>query len=214
MAEKYLYVVFQQTTLGMGKLIRSVTGFGYNHVGISLSANVRFMYSFARHYKAAPFYGGFNKESVLRCKNGEKTAKIKICAVPVTEKQYEEAKKHLEFFEKHSEDYIYNMISAVCFPLGIRVKIKGAYTCSEFVLSMLKKYADIPVLKSGKFFSIKQLCKVLEPYEIYEGSAEKYLLGANWGKDTFAHKKGKYFYCKKTVFNNGRLFYRLFKENL
>ena len=210
--KRFFYVAFLSTPYKMGEFIRKMTGFPYNHTAISLSPKMKYLYSFSRHYKNAPFYGGFTKESVLRYRKKDNFAKIKICAVPVSEENYQKAKKRLEFFANHSEEYIYNMISAACFPFKTRVRIKHSYTCVEFVLSMLEKYAEIPVLKNKKFCSIKELSALLEDYKIYEGSAEKFIENACWEGDTFPQEKGKWFYWKKTALNNGKLVYRFVKR--
>ena len=210
--KRFFYVAFLSTPYKMGEFIRKMTGFPYNHTAISLSSKMKYLYSFSRHYKNAPFYGGFTKESVLRYRKKDIFARIKICAVPVSEENYQKAKKRLEFFANHSEEYIYNMISAACFPFKTRVRIKHSYTCVEFVLSMLEKYAEIPVLKNKKFCSIKELSALLEDYKIYEGSAEKFIENACWEGDTFPQEKGKWFYWKKTALNNGKLVYRFAKR--
>ena len=210
--KRFFYVAFLSTPYKMGEFIRKMTGFPYNHTAISLSPKMKYLYSFSRHYKNAPFYGGFTKESVLRYRKKDNFAQIKICAVPVSEENYQKAKKRLEFFANHSEEHIYNMISAVCFPFKTRVRIKHSYTCVEFVLSMLEKYAEIPVLKNKKFCSIKELSALLEDYKIYEGSAEKFIENACWEGDTFPQEKGKWFYWKKTALNNGKLVYRFAKR--
>ena len=210
--KRFFYVAFLSTPYKMGEFIRKMTGFPYNHTAISLSPKMKYLYSFSRHYKNAPFYGGFTKESVLRYRKKDNFAKIKICAVPISEENYQKAKKRLEFFANHSEEHIYNMISAACFPFKTRVRIKHSYTCVEFVLSMLEKYAEIPVLKNKKFCSIKELSAILEDYKIYEGSAEKFIENACWEGDTFPQEKGKWFYWKKTALNNGKLVYRFAKR--
>ncbi len=212
--QKYIYVVFLSTPYRMGKFIRAVTGFPYNHAAISLSPEMKFFYSFSRHYKNAPFYGGFGKESILRCRLEKNIADMMVCAVPVTEEQYLGAKKRLEFLSSHSEEYLYNLISAACFPLRTRVKITKAYTCVEFVLSMLKKYSDIRVLTKKKFCSIKELAHILEKYKIYEGSAERFLEKAEWKDDTFPKEKGKAFYWKKTASHGGKLVFRFAKDSI
>lgn len=215
MAEKrYLYAVLFSSPFKTGSFIRAVTRFNYNHAALSLSPKMKYLYSFSRHYKNAPFYGGFTKESILRYRHNGKTALMKVCAVPVTEEQYQEAKSALHFFSEHSEGFLYNMISAICFPFRVKVKIDRSFTCIEFVSGMLKKYADIPQLKKSDFCSIRELSDILDPYTIYEGSAEKYLRGNDWSGDTFPQEKGKWFYIKKTAANNSRLAYRYFREKI
>lgn len=209
---KYFYVAFLSTPFKIGKIIRGVTHYPYNHTAISLSPDMKYLYSFSRHYKNAPFYGGFTKESILRYDQNGNIAMIKICAVPVSEDRYRRAEKQLEFFANHTEAYLYNMISAACFPLKTRVRIKRSYTCVEFVLNMLRKYTDIPTLKNKKFCSIKELSEILDCYTVYEGSAKKFLENSNWDDDTFPEEKGRWFYIKNTALNNGKLLYRFAKR--
>ena len=95
--KRFFYVAFLSTPYKMGEFIRKMTGFPYNHTAISLSSKMKYLYSFSRHYKNAPFYGGFTKESVLRYRKKDNFAKIKICAVPVSEENYQKAKNVLNF---------------------------------------------------------------------------------------------------------------------
>lgn len=212
--QRYLYVALFSSPFRTGSFIRAVTGYTYNHAALSLSPKMKYLYSFSRHYKNAPFYGGFTKESILRYRNNGKTALMKVCAVPVSEEQYQAAKKRLAFLSEHSEGFVYNMISAMCFPFKVNVKIDRSFTCVEFVLSMLKKYSSVSELKKLDFCSIKELSEILDCYKVYEGSAEKYLCTADWSGDTFPEEKGKWFYWKKTALNNSKLAYRYFRGKI
>ena len=79
----YIYVVFSSTPYKIGKTIRMLTGEKYNHVSISLDAELTQMYSFARRYYKTPFYGGFVKESLSRYQLNQNKATIKICKMGV-----------------------------------------------------------------------------------------------------------------------------------
>lgn len=210
--QRFFYIAFLLTPFGTGKIIRTVTGFPYNHTGISFSPEMKYFYSFARYYKKAPFYAGFVKESVLRYNNNGKIAKIKVCAVPVSEENYNNAKKHIEDIKEHSGEYIYNLISVITFPFRKSVKIKKSYTCIEFVLSMLRKFSELPEIKNEKFLSIKEFCEILEPYTVYEGSIEKFFGGADWEGDPFTEEKSGAFLFKKTVSRNAKLIKRFIKK--
>ena len=210
--QKFLYIIFLVTPFGTGKIIRMVTGFPYNHTGISFSSELKYFYSFARHYKKAPFYGGFAKESVLRYNNNGKIAKIKICKVPVSEQNFQNAKKYVDSVKEHSDEYIYNLISAVAFPLRKNIRIKKAYTCIEFVLGILRKYADVPELENTGFLSVKEFCERLDPYAVYEGSIEKFFEGADWEGDTFPEEKSAFSCWKDTFRNNLTLLFRFIKN--
>lgn len=212
MEEKHIYVVFEKTTLGMGKFIRAVTKFPYNHVGISFSEDIGTIYSFSRIYKKAPFYGGFAAESPLRLKNGKRKGKIKICAVPVSEEDFSKAEKYISDLSEKRSRYIYNMVSAMLFPFKVRAEIADSFTCGEFVINMLENFTDIKSFEKSGFCSIRELSGILEPYKIYEGSGEKFLYAADWGTDTFAEKKSAFFLFEKTLENNFELLKRLIKK--
>ncbi len=206
--QKFLYVAFFSTPFRTGEFIRAVTKYPYNHAAVSLSPEMKYVWSFSRHYKGAPFYAGFTKESLLRYDQNGNIAQIKLCAVPISEENYHRIEKDIEYLEKHRDDTLYNLISAGAFPFRKQIHIKNALTCVEFVLSMLKKYADIPVLKNRDFCTVKELSEALNSYTIFEGSAEKYIRKAEWCGDNFDEKKGFLFYFKNTVSNNAKLIWR------
>ncbi len=208
---KYIYVVFTSTPYKTGIFIRAVTRYPYNHVSVSLDPEIRTFYSYSRHYKNTPFYGGFVRESILRYQNDGKTAFIKVCALPVTEKRFEKAEKYIKYLEKNSGDLVYNMFSAALFPLEKEVKIKGSFTCVAFAVNFIKKFAFVPFIYKDKFYSIKALASKLERFTVYEGSAGKFIAGADWNGDTFPEEKGRWFGIKKTVGNNKKLVEKLIK---
>ncbi len=193
---KYIYVGILSSPFKMGKFIRAVTGFPYNHSVISFEEDIKTSYSFARRYKDFPFYGGFIKESILRYSDKGKAAIYKI---PVSEEQYAAIKAKVEELFSDKEEHIYNLISAAFFVFGKTVSIKNAHTCTEFVLSMLKKYSDISVLKTKDFCSIKEFYTLLEPYKIYEGSTEPLQQNASWEGDSFLEEIGFFEGAGKTL---------------
>lgn len=213
MAKRYIYVVFTSTPYKTGTFIRAITRYPYNHVSVTLDPTVKTLYSYARHYKNAPFYGGFVRESILRYKNEGKTALIKICALPITERRFEKAGEFLEHLERNAEGLVYNMFSAALFPLKKEVKIKGSFTCVSFAAHFIKKFAFVPFLETGEFCSIKKLAMNLEKYTIYEGSAEKFLADATWNGDKFMEEKNRWFRIKKTVGNNKKLVEKLIHKS-
>ena len=205
---KFLYVALFSTPFRTGEFIRVMTKYPYNHAAISLSPEMKYVWSFSRHYKAAPFYAGFTKESLLRYEQNGNIAQMRLFAVPISEENFRGIKKEIEYLEKHRDETLYNLISAGAFLFRKQIHIKNSQTCVEFVLSMLKKYADIPVLRDMDFCNIKELSEILEPYIIYEGSAEKYIRSAEWCGDEFDKEMGLWFCFSKTVSNNAKLIWR------
>ncbi len=165
--DEHIYIVFSKTPYKMGRFIRLITGGRYNHVSVSPVEDLSLLYSFARRYREAPFCGGFVRESASRFKIKGKTSNVMICAVPVTREAREELIDRLSKMEKDSERYVYNLFSAICVPIKKRIFIRDAYTCVEFILTVLRSVGlDF---NEQAFYSIDELVGNLSVYKIYEG---------------------------------------------
>ncbi len=189
MQEKYLYVVFSTTPFKLGKFIRLITGYNYNHVSISLTKDLKKMYSFSRYFKNAPLHGGFTEESLLRYENKGKFAKIKICAIPIDENAQNQIFSILENMKQNRSRYNYNIISALFSLFKKRVIIPYSYTCTEFVAELVSNFQNTFEIDTQKYYSIKEFDKIFEDYKIYEGSVIPYSKNADWGCDLFLKKK-------------------------
>lgn len=157
----YVYVVFLTTNTFMGKLIRFFTRNRYSHVALAFDENLNKMYSFARYHINSPISGGFVVEHPERYLNGGKDVMIKMCKVPVSEKEYHRIKDTIEYFCKHRKMMLYNTLNAVLSLVKKKLNIKDTYTCIEFVTYLLN-IRDI--------LAIKELEDMLESYLIYQGS--------------------------------------------
>lgn len=194
-----IYVIFSSTPLKIGKFIRIITRNKYNHVSISLDPNFQTMYSFSRHYKCIPFYGGFVKESSLRYKNKNKFATIKVCEINVSEYKYNYIKSYLNQLEKNSYEYLYNVFSALFTPIKKRILIYKSYTCIEFVIDTLSKIDSS--IDEGKFYTIHELEDYLKEHVVYEDLIKI--------KYDYNHYSYDHFMEKKDVFSN---FYHTFNS--
>lgn len=191
MNDKYIYIIFSSTNCKVGSLIRLITREKYNHVSISLDDQFKTLYSFARYCKNTPLYAGFTEESPLRYNSNNKYAGIKIFKVPVTNKEYNIIKNHINSMKQNPESYVYNFISAATFPFRKKVIINGSYTCIEFVLYLLGKLEKEKIINKNRFYSIKDLGKILNKYLMFEGrSNEIFNKELDWGNDRFLERKG------------------------
>lgn len=210
--QKHIYVVLSRTPFGTGKLIRFVTGFPYNHSGVSLTERPEIIYTIARFHETTPYYAGFMKESVLRYQKGDRISDFAIFAVPVSEKQLSEVKERIRYFSEHSDEYVYNFFSAAAFPFRKRVFIDRSFTCLEFVLDTLTKHTDLTDKIDHYYCSIEELFNILLPYKIYEGSAKTFFPGAEKGNDPFFDKKPLPYFIKKGFAYNRELIKRFFRR--
>lgn len=187
--KKYLYIVLSSTPCKLGKFIRLMTHYTYNHVSVSLTPTLDDMYSFARHYRQTPLCGGFVNESHLRFRNNNRYAKIKIFAIPINDVQMSDIENFLSAVAENSLDYVYNTISAMCSVIHKKIIINHAFTCIEFAIEILSHFQSEVNIDAAKFYSIKQLDDILSPYLIYEGSIAPISLYSTWKNDTFPEKK-------------------------
>ncbi len=204
--QRYLYVVFSSTPYKMGQFIRFVTHSRYNHVAVSLDPSLATLYSFARHYRNTPFYGGFVRETATRYSYRGRLADIKVCAVPVSEAQYASALRMLESMIRSSHRYSYNMLSAIAAPLHRRVHLPNAYTCIEFAVDFLAQAGVLKQIDPKHSYTIKELENCFNSYQIYSGvfngtPAQK--------RDTFENKQDLITATALTVVENAKLVDRL-----
>lgn len=167
--EGCLYVVFSSTPYKMGGFIRAMTGHRYNHVAVSLDPELRWLYSFARHYRNTPFYGGFVRETPARYRYRGRVARIKVCAIPITDAQRSELDTLLRGMKRSSKRYRYNLLSASTVLFHWRVRLPDAYTCVEFVVDLVHRIVPEISLDPAATYSVRQLEEMFRRYEIYCG---------------------------------------------
>ncbi len=155
-----LYVMASRTDTGIGRMIRFVSGFPYNHISVTLDGSFRSWYSFARYVQDAPFYSGFVRESVERFCAGTGDAQVRIYAVQIPENQAANLEKLLPLANQTDSGLIYNYFEALACCMGFQLTVPQCYTCLSFASELLN--ADCR--------SIRELCESLSPCLMYEGS--------------------------------------------
>ena len=211
-ASRKLYVVFSSTPYRLGSFIRVMTRNEFNHVAISTEPDLSELYSFARHYRNTPFYGGFVKETFARYRNRDRIARIKVCAIDLTEEQYQLAKARLDEMYRHSDKYLYNMLSAIILPLHRSIRLPNAYTCVEFVTCFLRLIGVSPKTDPTRTYSIRDLEQLLEPAVVYCGEFPH--TDSPPLADPFDRKQTVFAATLLTVSANARLFSILLRNKI
>lgn len=165
--QRYLYVLFSATPYRMGRFIRVMTGDAYNHVSIGTEEDMSNLYAFARRFYHTPFYGGFVKEHPSRYRHNGVAAKAKVYRLPLTTRQWEKLQSILSSMRLEADRYLYNHLSALLAPLHIKVRVRKAYTCAEFAVSVLSKLGFD--FDSRHFYTIGDISDRLESYHFYSG---------------------------------------------
>ena len=168
MEQKYLYVLFSATPYRMGRFIRLVTGDPYNHVAIGTEEDLSNLYAFARRFYHTPFYGGFVKEHPCRYRHKGVAADTRVYRIPLTQRQWLRLQELLSTMRAQADVYLYNHLSALLAPLHRKVRVRKAFTCAEFVVSVLSTLGFD--FDPRHFYTIGDIAERLESYHFYSGA--------------------------------------------
>lgn len=139
-SNKELYIVLSQTGTMFSRALKLFTGARYNHASVSISSDLKTMYSFGRKHPYNPFFGGFVVESIdsgtfKRFKNTEAT----VISVNISPENYEKLCDVLQKMTCDSIKYHYNFIGVLFAAFHKVYHKKDCYYCSEFVRDVLIK---------------------------------------------------------------------------
>ena len=164
---KTIYIMFSYTGTILSRIVKICTKKEYSHVSIALDLEFDSLYSFGRINPRNPFTGGFVKEEI---DNGTyKIFKNTICAVyslQVTQIQYDDLKKVIDFFNIDKDQYKFNVVGLIGAMVNKPFNREYHYFCSQFVSKALldsniydfKK--DIGLIKPIDFYKIPNLNEV------------------------------------------------------
>ena len=135
---KQIFIVISQTGTVLSRILKRVTGAEYNHASLSLSPDLKKMYSFGRRHPYNPFWGGFVIESphAGTFRRFSNTTAV-ILAVEITEERYAALETTLETMWARREQFSYNLLGLLLAFFRVLWKRSDCYYCSEFVEEML-----------------------------------------------------------------------------
>ena len=135
---KQIFIVISQTGTVLSRILKRVTGAEYNHASLSLSPDLKKMYSFGRRHPYNPFWGGFVIESphAGTFRRFSNTTAV-ILAVEITEERYAALETTLEAMWARREQFSYNLLGLLLAFFRVLWKRSNCYYCSEFVEDML-----------------------------------------------------------------------------
>lgn len=210
---KNVYIILSQTRTKFGRAIRRVGKMKYNHTAIVLDDDFNEWYSFARKHHSAVLTGGLVKENIQRYtlkKDG--AVQSAVFCIKLTDKKYEAIKKNIERIYCDNE-YIYNLLSVLTYPLFHGFKTYKAFTCSEFVAYLLSSGGFGKLFKE-EFCTYKpdDIGMFLNDYLVYEGDLRDYVLDKE-RNDMITTEYFKSFSgrdLRESIVNLYRMFARLF----
>ncbi len=170
MDERNIYLLLTDTGTWFSRMIKLYTKAPYNHASISLDEHLKELYSFGRKVYFNPLSAGFIKEGVDR---GvflyKKNTKCIVYKMSVSEYQYNEILRKIAQFKYFEDQYRYNLLGVMAIAMNKRIKRKNAFTCSQFVASILDS-SNIHVFdKYIELITPNDITKIPQLQLIYEG---------------------------------------------
>lgn len=136
--KQYIFVVLTQTGTMVSRTIKAFTRTPFNHVSITTDKELREMFSFSRFNKHRPLPAGFKNEGIHTGVFGLfASIPCEIYGFEVTDEQLARYNKLLAHFKNKTQLYSYNLLGLLTVPLGIPLKRRTRFVCSQFVAHML-----------------------------------------------------------------------------
>lgn len=135
---KDIYLVLSQSRTNFAKVIRFYTKEPYAHVSISFDEELEHMYSFGRKRMTNPFAGGFVQERIDEGTYARYAEKVCIYKISISNEQYMKLREYIDEFEKNKEKHTYNIAGIAGVVVGIPIKRRYKYFCSQFVAYILQ----------------------------------------------------------------------------
>lgn len=167
----HIYVIFTFSGTIPSRIIRKITKQKYSHVSISMDHDLHTMYSFARKYIYNPFNSGFVIESIDKGLLGKlPNVSGKIYELEVGEEEYRKIIQILNKFQKKQHRLKYNFFGLLSPILGIPIRPKNAYFCSQFVSKVLVDSGTLSLDKEPIYVTPGELEHSLNANVLYEGN--------------------------------------------
>lgn len=171
MEDKSVYVVLTSTASKFGKIVRVITHNEYNHLALATTDDLSDICAFARRKYKTPLNAGFVHEKLeYYTLNDRNSIRTKVYKIPVTKKQYNKLVSVLNEIENDPE-YMYNLFSAITYPFIGGFRTYKAYTCVEFVATVLDETGIVKVDKAHKI-TPEEYGNIIDKYEYYVGNLE------------------------------------------
>lgn len=181
MAEtKSLYVMISRTDTGVGKLIRKLSRYPYNHVSLSLDPTFKTWVSFARYVQNVPLYGGFLVEPAERFLAKGGRVDVRIFRLEIPKEQHRRLEQLFSMASQPDNELLYNTFDILAAAIGGKHAVPNAYTCLGFACAVL----ELP------FTTIKEMDEYLTPHLCYEGDLRQVVTDSGCRNDRYFTRIG------------------------
>ena len=172
---KKIYIMLSKTNTILCSLIQSYTKEPYAHVSLLFDDNFLFGYSFSRKKVHNPFLGGFMKEDYIKWVAAFPETECLIYQLKIKDTQWNHIHQKVLSFYAHKEKYRYNRLGLLTYMMGIHIKPKDRYFCSQFVSYILQDANALSFNKAPEFTTAKDFKNHPALSLIYEGNLKALL---------------------------------------
>ena len=170
MTNKQIYIIITHTPSVVSKIIKRFTHTPYNHVSVSLDAELERMFSFGRWYKYFPWIGGFVRESPYFGTLGRfQDTEAIVLKMTIDENAYEGISKRLDDMLEHKYTYKYDSLGLILAIFGKTKKRKNYYYCSAFLRDLLKDFGVEDDVLCKDIVQPLDFMNLPNTHEIYRG---------------------------------------------
>lgn len=172
---KNLYIVLSQTGTWFSRILKFFTHAKYNHVSISLDANLNKMYSFGRKNPYNPFVGGFVEEG-KNCGTFKRFYKTKamVIELQVEKEKYNAIKYFINYFKTNKNEFRYNYLGILFACFKKNYETGKRFYCSQFVRACLALFNIENAIELPKIIKPIDFLMLNNKNIIYEGFLANY----------------------------------------
>ena len=145
---KKIYILLSRTDTIPARIIRTFAKGEFSHVSVSLFPRTDCFYSYARRHVNIPLFAGFISEDI----HTKVFARYPEChcalfSVDVSDEGYERAKELIKNLRHNRRKATYSFLSMATIKMGIPLKRKYKFTCSQFAAYLLNRTGDVQLPK-------------------------------------------------------------------
>ena len=174
-SNKQIYIIITHTPSVVSKIIRRFTHTPYNHVSVSLDAELEKMFSFGRWYKYFPWIGGFVRESPHFGTLGRfQDTEAIVLRMNIDEEVYDGISKRLEDMLVHKYTYKYDSLGLILAIFGKTRKRENHYYCTAFLRDLLKEFGIEDDVLCKDIVQPLDFMELSNTSEIYRGKLKEF----------------------------------------
>lgn len=177
---KRIYILLSRTDTIPARVIRTFARGEFSHVSVSLLPRTDCFYSYARRHLNNPMFAGFISEDIhTKVFARYPYAHCAVYSFDVTDEGYRRARRLIKYFIKNKEKATYNFLGAATVKIGLKIKRKYKFTCSQFAAFLLHYTGDVKLPKDPFLMLPNDFPKINGAKLIYDGALEDCMIEVN-----------------------------------